>query len=88
MHKDRPEVLVGIVEADETYFRASCKGSKTLDNLPHKRGVSKGAKRGLSKDQVCVLVATDRGHHFLEFITGLGAINGNWLDKYFLNIFQ
>jgi len=85
LYKDRPVVLSGIVEADETYFRTSCKGNKILDKPPHKRGIHKAAKRGLSKDQVCVLVATDRGNHFLEFITGLGAVNGNWLDKYFLN---
>ena len=85
LYKDRPEVLNGIIEADETYFRTSCKGNKILDKPPHKRGIHKAAKRGLSKDQVCVLVATDRGNHFLEFITGLGAVNGNWLDKYFLN---
>ena len=56
-----------------------------LGKPSHKRGAHKAAKRGLSKDQVCVLVATDRGNHFLEFITGLGAVNGNWLDNYFIN---
>ena len=85
LNKERHQTLSGIVEADETYFRASCKGSKTLDRVPHKRGAHKNAKRGLSKDQVCVLVATDRGSHSLEFITGFGAVQGNWLDKYFLN---
>jgi transposase-like protein len=85
LYKDRPEILSGIVEADETYFRTSFKGNKMLDKPSHKRGAHKAAKRGLSKDQVCVLVATDRGNHFLEFITGLGAVNGNWLDNYFIN---
>ena len=46
LYKDRPEVLSGIIEADETYFRTSCKGSKTLNTLAHKRGIHKGAKRG------------------------------------------
>jgi transposase-like protein len=51
--------LKGIVEADETYVLASRKGAKKLDRKPRKRGgVAK--KRGLSKEQVPILVAADR----------------------------
>lgn len=51
--------LKGIVEADETYVLASRKGAKKLERKPRKRGgVAK--KRGLSKEQVPILVAADR----------------------------
>lgn len=51
--------LKGIVEVDETYVLDSRKGAKKLDRKPRKRGgVAK--KRGLSKEQVPILVAADR----------------------------
>jgi len=51
--------LKGIVEADETYVLDSRKGAKKLDRKPRKRGgVAK--KRGLSREQVPILVAADR----------------------------
>ena len=56
---DNPK-LSGIVEADETYFALSYKGKKRdLPRPPHKRG-KQIKKRGLSKDQVCVIGAIDR----------------------------
>ena len=56
---DSPK-LSGIVEADETYFALSYKGKKRgMPRSPHKRG-KQIKKRGLSKDQVCVLTAIDR----------------------------
>ena len=51
--------LSGIVEADETFVLESHKGSRTLDRKPRKRGGS-AKKRGLSSEQVPVLVAVDR----------------------------
>src|SRR4051794_2854200 len=51
--------LRGIVEADETYLLDSRKGDRQLDRPPRKRG-GKAAKRGLSREQVPVLVAADR----------------------------
>jgi transposase-like protein len=51
--------LKGIVEADETYVLDSRKGARELDRKPRKRGgVAK--KRGLSREQVPILVAADR----------------------------
>lgn len=68
--KDR--TFAGIVEADETYILESHKGSKTWarsrrgeptapppNRLPRKRG-GKAKKRGLSKEQIPVLVVRDR----------------------------
>lgn len=51
--------LAGIAEADETFFLHSRKGQRHLDRKPRRRG-GKAAKRGLSKEQVPVLVARDR----------------------------
>ena len=52
--QDRPK-LKGIVEVDETYVLESHKGSRTLDRKARKRG-GKASKRGLSDEQVPVLV--------------------------------
>ncbi len=81
LNNDRSHILTGIVEADETYFRISHKGSKKMLRKPHKRG-GDNAKRGLSKEKVCVLVAGDRYRHYIEFIAGYGAVKGEWLDKH------
>jgi transposase-like protein len=54
-----PENLVGIAEVDETMFLLSFKGQRTLPREARKRG-GKAAKRGLSHEQVPVLVARDR----------------------------
>ena len=48
--------------------------------LPHKRG-GDNAKRGLSKEQVCIVTARDRSHHNVEFIGGLGTVKTLVLDQ-------
>jgi hypothetical protein len=49
----------GIVEVDETYFLYSQKGHCGIkDRKPRKRG-GKSKHRGISHEQVCVLVARD-----------------------------
>jgi transposase-like protein len=56
----QPPALVGVTEVDETYFLLSFKGKRQgLDRAPRKRG-GKASKRGLSHEQVPVLVARDR----------------------------
>lgn len=57
----QPGILRGLVEADETYFRQSFKGSRHLPpgRKAKKRGMP-AEKRGLSKEQIPVLVARDR----------------------------
>lgn len=56
----QPPSLVGVTEVDETYFLLSFKGKRQgLDREPRKRG-GKASKRGLSNEQVPVLVARDR----------------------------
>jgi transposase-like protein len=57
--KAEPSALEGIVEADETYFLESHKGERNLSRPPRKRGGT-AAKRGLSHEQIPVLIARDR----------------------------
>lgn len=57
---DKPKSLAGIVEGDETFILESFKGKRS--NMPRKsrkRG-GKSAKRGLSAEQIPVIVARDR----------------------------
>jgi len=54
------QVLRGIAEADETFLLRSKKGEHCLQRQGRKRG-GKATKPGRSKEQVCVLVARDRG---------------------------
>ncbi|QNU04781.1 IS1595 family transposase [Peribacillus butanolivorans] len=52
--------LLGIIESDETFFLESNKGKKNITHRkPRKRGGS-ASKRGISKEQICVVVAQDR----------------------------
>jgi transposase-like protein len=68
-------MLVGVIEADETYFKASFKGLRSLrerlGRLPRKRG-ERASKRGLSREQVCVLTARDRQAQSIYAVTGNG----------------
>ncbi len=60
--------LEGIIEADETLFPYSEKGTKKLTRKPRMRGM-KASKRGRSKeDWVPVLTVRDRGKHTFEAI--------------------
>jgi transposase-like protein len=70
---DRPERLSGIAEADEMYVLESHKGSKTLDRPPRKRG-GKATKRGISTEQMCILVARDRSGQTIDAVTGKGSL--------------
>jgi transposase-like protein len=57
---DKPKTLSGIVEGDETFILQSFKGQRSgLPRKSRKRG-GKSAKRGLSADQIPIIVARDR----------------------------
>ena len=57
---DKPKTLNGIVESDETFVLGSFKGKRSgLPRKSRKRGGS-AAKRGLSVEQIPVIVARDR----------------------------
>ncbi|MDA8361430.1 MAG: IS1595 family transposase [Gammaproteobacteria bacterium] len=70
--------LNGLVEADQTYMLESNKGKKVVDRKPRKRG-GKAKKRGLSKEQVPILVVRDRSGATLS--TRLEADNADTITK-------
>ncbi|MGK5007275.1 IS1595 family transposase [Janthinobacterium sp. LB2P70] len=70
---DRPHGLHGIAEADELYLLESEKGSRNMTRPARRRG-SHAHKRGISNEQVCILVARDRTGQTLDFVTGKGAL--------------
>lgn len=80
--KSEVQVLSGVVEADETFFLESMKGSHNLERPARKRGGT-AKKRGVSKEQVSVLVACDRNGHEADYITGNGAVSSAWLEENF-----
>jgi transposase-like protein len=57
---DKPSRLSGIVEADETFILESFKGRRSDLPRPARKRGGKAAKRGLSAEQIPVLVARDR----------------------------
>jgi transposase-like protein len=60
LNLDKPARLSGIVEADETFILESFKGKRSgLPRASRERG-GKAAKRGLSAEQIPVIVARDR----------------------------
>ena len=72
--------LSGIIEADDTFFLASQKGSKNISRRPRKRD-GKSKKRGISSDQVCVVVARDRDNHTLSYIATFGRPSADEIGK-------
>jgi transposase-like protein len=62
------QALIGIAEADETYFLRSNKGQRKGLGRPARKRGGKASKRGLSGEQVPVLVARDRGGGTADFI--------------------
>ena len=60
--------LVGIAEADETFFLESFKGKKQgMARTPRKRG-GKASKRGVSDEQIPVLICRDRTGSTTDFV--------------------
>ncbi|MDR0239253.1 MAG: IS1595 family transposase [Deltaproteobacteria bacterium] len=57
----------GITEVDETYFRESFKGKKLFHREPRKRGKD-ASVRGLSAEQIPVVVARDREGHTCDAV--------------------
>jgi hypothetical protein len=57
---DKPKALTGIVEGDETFILESFKGKRSdLPRPPRERG-GKATKRGLSVEQIPIVVVRDR----------------------------
>lgn len=63
----KPAVLAGVAEIDETYVLESFKGSKVVGRKARKRG-GRAAKRGLSREQIPVMVARDRSGSTTDYV--------------------
>ncbi len=63
----KPGRLAGVAEMDETYFLASYKGRKVIGRPARRRG-GRAANRGLSREQIPVLVARDRSGVTTDFV--------------------
>ncbi len=70
---DRPHCLHGIAEADELYVLESEKGARHLTRPARRRG-GHAHRRGISSEQVCIVVARDRTGQTLDFVAGKGAL--------------
>jgi transposase-like protein len=70
--------LNGIIEADETFFLESHKGERDLDRKPRKRG-GKASQRGLSREQIPVLIVRDREGHSTDAV--LESANEKEIEK-------
>ena len=72
--------LFGIIESDETYFLESEKGKKKITHRkPRERG-GVASKRGISKEQICVVVAYDRNGQIFSEVAGKGRITALEID--------
>jgi len=80
---DRPERLLGIVEADEMFLLESQKGARKLDRQPRKRG-GRAALRGISHHLDCILAARDRSGQTIDAVIGRGALKVAQLVKHLL----
>ncbi len=78
---DRQLPLRGIVEADEMYVLESEKGARKLSRKARRHG-GRASMRGISCEQVCVLVARDRGGRTHDAVTGNGPVTTAQLHRH------
>jgi transposase-like protein len=77
-----PEGFEGIAESDDIFFLESNKGSRELDRKPRKRG-NKATKRGISNEQIAVVVTCDRTDNKELRVITRGRISKKDLEKVF-----
>ena len=85
--RDRQVPLRGIVEADEMYVLESQKGARKLIRPARRRGGVAG-KRGISGEQVCVLVARDRTGRTHDAVTGKGPVSTAQLKRHLAPVLE
>ena len=80
LDQDVPDTLNGIVEADETFFRESQKGSRHLTRPAHRRGAD-SERPDCPDELIGVLTVQDRGDHALEKTLGSGELKAMELEE-------
>ncbi len=78
---DRQLPLCGIVEADEMYLLESEKGARHLARPARRRG-GVATKRGISSEQVCILVARSRDGSTFDAVPGKGPVTAAQLQRH------
>jgi transposase-like protein len=81
LKQDPTETFQGIVEMDETYFLYSEKGKRNISERKSRKRGGKAKYRGISNDQICVLVARDRQKMTYSGVLGRGRIRTTKLDE-------
>ena len=72
--------FTGITESDETFMLLSEKGKRTLSRKGRKRG-TKAKKKGISNEQVAIIVTADRAGQQELSVATLGRIKKNDIEK-------
>jgi transposase-like protein len=75
------QTLKGIVESDETFFLESDKGKRSITNRKARKRGGVATKRGISNQQICVVVAQDRNGQVISQMAGKGRIKSTDIDK-------
>jgi transposase-like protein len=81
-HQNSQGRMTGIVEADDTFFPLSYKGSEPIGRKARKRG-EPASKRGISKEKVCVSCAVSRNGQVYSKVSALGKPTANALKTVF-----
>lgn len=68
------EQFEGILEIDETYFLHSQKGQRKIKGRKSRKSGDVSHFRGISKEQVCVLVARDHNKNTISKVACFGCI--------------
>ncbi len=79
---EKDVVLKEVIQADEKYIRLSFKGTRK-ENMPRKsrRNGFEDRKPGISKEQVCVIVAIDSYDNIIIKVVGLGPASTKMIEK-------
>lgn len=78
--EDDDDDFTGVTESDETFFLRSNKGMEVTDRESRKRG-GKSTKRGVSNDQVAVVVTQDRTSSIAVSVATLGRLSKVDLER-------
>lgn len=70
-----------MVESDETYILESDKGKRNITHRKSRKHGGKAKKRGISKEQVCIVVAMDRSGHIISQNAGYGRVTATEIDN-------
>lgn len=79
-------ILKGIVESNETYFLENEKGKKFITHRKARKRSGVAKKRGISKEQICVVIVHDRNGQILSQTVGKDRITSMEIDKVLGNI--